>query len=126
MINQDDYVLVCEDNGISSSPFIFGGKLVLYSLEDGKRYVLADDKRIFHGISIPFIAGDMVCYFTRENAGGSVETLYSLNLLTKEKKIIRKDIYYDFAMQEDYMVYIQYDDDGEERTAFFQYIVMKN
>lgn len=122
-INQDDYVLICEYNGISSAPFIFGGKLVLYSLEDGKRYVLADDKRIFYGISMPCIAGDMVYYFTREDAGGARMALYSLNLLSKEKRLVSQynDMYDDIAINEKNIIYTQYDYDIEEEAAFFQY-----
>lgn len=88
-ISQGNYVLLSEGNGIWDFPFIFGEKLKLMSIPDGKEYIVADDIGFLDGVCNPIIKGNDV-YWEEAWDGSSQGYFYTRNI--ENKQIIERDI----------------------------------
>lgn len=60
--NQENYLVLCQENGIKEFPFVSGGRLSLLSLADGKIYTLRDTKKYLWGFARPSLRGNNVYY----------------------------------------------------------------
>lgn len=70
-----DYVVICEENGIHTFPFITGGSLSLLSIPEGKKYGVVDDKSFLKGFGNPIIA-DGYLYYDETWDGSEQGSLY--------------------------------------------------
>lgn len=111
-----DYILLCEKNNWTDFPFIFGGKILLYSAETGDKYFVADTKKPFKTLTYPFATKGAVYYSEREETGGAMGALHRKDLQSGKDEVIFEQSYYDFCVSKYGIAYIS---DKDIPTAYY-------
>lgn len=88
--SQGNYIAVCTDNGIKQFPFVFGGRLALVSVSDGKTYMLKDNKSFLGGFADASLLGDRVYYF--EAWDGISQFLYCWDQKSRKEHLVSGNV----------------------------------
>lgn len=88
--SQGNYIVVCTDNGIKQFPFVFGGRLALVSVSDGKTYILKDNKHFLGGFADASLLGDRVYYF--EAWDGIDQFLYCWDQKSRKEHLVLENV----------------------------------
>ena len=62
-VSQDNYICYKKENGILDFPFVMGCKIILQSVETGKKYVVLEDINPLKGVAESAIIGNNILYY---------------------------------------------------------------
>lgn len=107
--SQDNYVVYTESNGVMTAPFVFGGRLYVYSIDEDKDYLISNLKLPFQewGGSICF-KGDQILVSGGFNLGGETPSKQWIVTLDGNKREILDSSMYNMALGNDEVFFIDY------------------
>jgi len=82
--NQGNHLVIPQENTIHQFPFIFGERISMLSLPDGKLSNLVDKKGIIRGLAYPSLQGDNLYFFSTWDSAVQGE-LYWMDIRKKNK-----------------------------------------
>ena len=93
-VSQDNYICYEKENGIIDIPFVMGCKIILQSIETGKKHVVLEDVNPLKGVAESAIIGNNVLYYKQFMSEQYVGPPKSINLKSKksEWKTLPEDI----------------------------------
>ncbi len=85
-VSQDNYICYKKENGILDFPFVMGCKIILQSVETGKKYVVLEDINPLKGVAESAIIGNNILYYKQFMGEQYVGTPKSINIKSKKRE----------------------------------------
>ena len=106
-----DYVVICEENGLRTFPFVNGGTMSFLSLPDGKKYGIMDNKSFLKGFGNPIVVNGSI-YYGEAWDGSTGGDLHKKGIGEKESKFLEYIYEEPFYIMENHVYYREsYNDD---------------
>lgn len=111
---QDNYIVIEKRNNWTDFPFVFGNRVLLLSLNDGKEYQIMNYSHISDQFYPMFYVEDRIYGMVGNGKGMKLE-IYEVDIRTgKSRKILGKVSLGDYAVTNDTIVYGVTGEDGVE------------
>ena len=120
-ISQDNYICYGKENGITNIPFMMGCKIILQSIETGKKHVVLEDINPLKGVAESAIIGDNILYYKQfmgEQYDGPPQ---AMNLKSKksEWKTLPEDIdLINYGIEGHHLYYYESNNSPKERAVY--------
>ena len=105
-IAQGNYVVLCEENSVLDFPFLTGGRLCLFSVSDGKKYLIERNAKFLQGMSNPMIQGETIYWFDTWD-GSNQGSFHAKSIADKRKEFRTPEYLYTdyYAVAQDMLYY---------------------